>query len=151
MAYRLGLAKPRKIDWTRTLQAAQPARALRRVGEIDTGLIGRADLEQQWLFEHQCTITCHRVRLALFIGGSGGPPARRIDGHWTTSFSAASSAAMSSVLAVSVTATTNPFCKASTPGYRRPSETPPRMPFSTSACTAGRASTGSFSVNSLKK
>src|SRR5439155_18620220 len=115
--------------------------------KIHTCLIRAADLEQQRLFEHQRAIAGDGLGLRLLVRGRGGAPARRIDSHRTTSRRAASKESMSSSVTVSVTAITRPFPSAATPGYKRPSDTPPSMPFSTIACTAGRASTGSLSVN----
>src|SRR4029079_893045 len=116
MAAHLGLAETREIDRPRPFEPAEPPDALRQLGEIDAGLLGRADLEDQGLLEHQSAVAGDGLGLALLVGGSGWPPARRIDGHWTTSLRAASSAAMSSSVAVSVTAKTSPVRRAPTPG-----------------------------------
>jgi hypothetical protein len=39
------------------------------LGEIDSGLFGRSDLEQQWFLEHQRPIAAYRIRFTLRIRG----------------------------------------------------------------------------------
>src|SRR6185369_8749474 len=115
MANGFRLAEAGKADRPRAFQAAKHRRTLRQLGEIDTGLLRRANLEQQGLLKHQRTVAGDRLSFTFFVRGRRGSPARRIDGHWTSSFSAASKAAMSSSVVVSVTATTRPFWRASSP------------------------------------
>src|SRR6476661_1153066 len=116
MADRFGLGETREADGTGSLQLSQPPCMLRHFVEIDAGGLAGVDLEDQRLFEHQGTVAGDRLSFALCIGGSRRPPAGRIDGHWTNSFSATSSASMSWSVTVSVTAMTNPFSSSSAPG-----------------------------------
>ncbi len=116
MPHRLGLAEAGKADRTVAGEVADPRFDLRNGGEIDAGLVGRSDLEQQGLLEHQRAVAGHGPGFAMLIGGRRRPPAGRIDGHRTTSRSAPSNAAISSSVTVSVTATTSPRSSASTPG-----------------------------------
>src|SRR5262245_6496337 len=112
-----GLAETGKADFSRPLQSCQPGpRLCRETFKIDSRLRRASDLEEQRLLQHQRAVAGDGLGFTLFVGGGRGPPARRVDGHRTTSFSAASRAAMSSPVVVSVTATTRPFCSASTPG-----------------------------------
>ena len=97
-------------------EAAKLVRAGAAHVEIDAGLIDRPDFEQQWLLEHQRAVTGDGLRLATSIRWCGWAPAGRVDGHCTAIRKAASKAAMSSSVTVSVTATTSPFSSASAPG-----------------------------------
>src|SRR5690348_15113409 len=116
MPHRFGFGKTGKADLPAPFETPEARIDCWQLGEIDAGLLGRADLENQRLLEHQRTVAGDGLRFTVFVRGGGRPPARRIDGHWTTSFSAASRAPMSPSVAVSVTATTSPFCSASAPG-----------------------------------
>src|SRR5206468_11473065 len=111
-----GFAEAGETDWARALKTTNACRVLWRGSKIDTGLICRTDLKEQRLLEHQRAVPGDGLRFPLFARGRGRPPAGRIDGHRTTSFSAASKAAISSSVTVSVTAITRPFCRASTLG-----------------------------------
>src|SRR5947207_6340173 len=117
MAHGFGLAEAGKADRARAFESAEtdslPPRGLIKV---DAGLLRAADLEQQRLLEHQRAVAGDGVRFTLFVRGRGGAPAGRVDGHWTTSRSAASKRSMSSSVTVSVTATASPLCSASAPG-----------------------------------
>ena len=118
VAHGFRLAEARQVDRPRCARDRRGAtRGACGTSAKSTPVCSRAaDLEQQRLLEHQRAVAGDGLRLALLVGGRGRPPARRIDGHCTTSFSAASRASMSSSVTVSVTATTRPFCSASTPG-----------------------------------
>src|SRR4051794_8927994 len=109
MAHRLGLREAWQTDWAGAFQPAQPRSTALRLIEIDAGRIGAIHLEDQRLLEHQRPVTGQSLHLTLLVRRRGRPPARRICGHRTTSRSAASNAAMSSPVTVSVTATTSPF------------------------------------------
>ena len=112
----LRFAEAGKADRTRAFEPAEPRFPLREVDKIDARLLGVADLEDQRLLEHQCPVAGDGIAWALLVGWSGGPPAGGIDGHAHTSCSAASSAAISSSVVVSVTAMTRPFLSPSAPG-----------------------------------
>lgn len=111
-----GLTETRKSDGARTFEAAEPRSAPWYLGEVDAGGLPAIHLKDQRLLKHQRAIAGDGLGLALLIRRSGRAPARRIDGHWTTSLRAASSAPMSSSVTVSVTAMTSPFSSASAPG-----------------------------------
>ena len=117
VAHRFGLAEPRQADGIAAHQRAEIGSG-RCLVEIDAGGRGRADLEDQRLLEHQCAV----AGKGRGVGGTTGAvhfgaPAGGVErGHASTSFSAAAKAAISSSVAVSVTATTSPFASASLSG-----------------------------------
>src|SRR3546814_3858644 len=79
---------------------------------------GRADLENERLFEHQRAVAGEG---GAVVGAARdvhfGAPAGGVErGHASTSFSAAAKAAISSSVTVSVTATTSPFARPSLSG-----------------------------------
>ena len=75
VANRFGLGQARKTYGPVALQPAETAGGGLHWREVDAGLIGRAELEDQRLFEHQCPVAGDGLRLALLVRGSGGPPA----------------------------------------------------------------------------
>ncbi len=75
MAHRFRLAEAGKADPAIALQPAETARIRIELGEVDTRLFGRADLEQQGFLEHQRAVAGYGLRLALGARGRGRPPA----------------------------------------------------------------------------
>jgi len=72
---RFGLAETGKTDLAVALEPPQVPGVRFEVREIDAGLIGRADLEQQGLFQHQRAIAGDGLCLALLVRRRGRPPA----------------------------------------------------------------------------
>ena len=151
MPHRFGFRQAGKANVAIAGQIAKARRDLRRIGQINARCSGRADFENQRLFQHQGFVAgiCRGARFAS-TAHFGFPTALIDRAHANTSCNAAANVSTSSMVAASVTATTRPLASASTSGYKRPKETPPKTFRSAKARTMGRASFGSFSVNSLK-
>src|SRR6185437_12682806 len=90
VAHRFRFRETRKSNIAVPLESAEARRALRHFSEIDSRLLSIPDLEYQRLFEHQSAIAGDGMGLVSFVRGSRRAPARRIDRHRTTSFSAKS-------------------------------------------------------------
>src|SRR5215218_342240 len=75
VANRFRLGQARQADRPVALQPAETAGARLRLREVDASLIGRAELEDQGLLEHQRLVAGDGLRLALLIRRSGRPPA----------------------------------------------------------------------------
>ncbi len=136
MAHRLGLAEAGDAHRAAAFETGQPV-SLRRQGpivgacvkrcgwvmgtclrrctapiEIDAGRFGRADFEDQRFFEHQRAIARAGGRRLACDARHFGLPAAGIDpAHDNASSSAEASASISSIVVVSVTATSRPFCR----------------------------------------
>src|SRR5690606_32252661 len=150
--FRLGQA--RQADAALPLQHTEMRREAFRFIQIHTARTRIVDLEEKRLFKLQRAIAGKGgvARTAMRCVADRGRTTLPVHtGHQSTSFSAASYAARSSSVLISVEATMRRFSTSGRSGQRRDAGTPPSTPFSTSASTTSAAGFGRRMVNSLKK
>src|SRR5690606_12434109 len=150
VAHRLGLGEAGEVDPAPPLEAAQEAAVDLDLGQVDAGMLGVADLEQQRLVGQQRRAGC---------GGGGtadaGRAALRVHAHRASSCSAAprQSASISISVSVvsSVAASTIRLAQAGLSDSSRLAGTPASTPACASMSTTGAAGTCRRMVISLKK
>ena len=117
MADGFRLGQTRKANVTVPFQIAKARGDLWGIGQIDARRAGRANLENQCLFKHQRLVAGEGRRGGVACLAHFGLPSTLIDRvHAKISCKAAANVSTSSLVAVSVTATSRPFESASAPG-----------------------------------
>src|SRR5690606_4370540 len=146
VAHRLGLGQTGQIERGPALKTPEAVVRKLDFGQVDAGMPGVADLEQERLVRQQ-----RRTGRGGAHGADARGAALHVHAHASSSFSAATRAAISSAVVSSVAARMMRSSTSGSPGRRRLAGTRARMLRPAMRSTSDSARCGTRMVISLKK